>query len=750
MTDERARGRSEAFRLAVVGGGPRSTYALERLAATIDRLNGRRLVVHVYELAGEFGAGQVHSAEQPHSSYLNRAGSQVSFAADPTVLGADPIRAPKERPTLHEWCRRRFEATGDPAFDLAPADSPRRRQHGLALREMFDRYLAELRRVPGVGVVLHTEEVTDLAPTGDGRFAVVSTSGVHCTADRVLLITGHSSNDCAGDPGPEAYQDFARRTGAGYLPSAYPLQQRLSPQALAPGGTVGCAGLGLTAIDQILYLTEGRGGHFQPDGDRLSYQACGAEPATVYAFSPSGVFPYTRPLSRKDRPHQGRFLTLEAIDRLRASVGLATGEGERPRLDFEAHVLPLIVLEMAYVHYRTLFGPTAGDLIEAAVRDAYERFLAGPIEPGTVERLLPDVDRMADRIGDALREVLAGRCSLAAAAHALPGWDATGSLARWLTVVFGPELAGTVALDCHRREPVVLPQTSRWRLETDPALNRFDWQELLHPVRTPPGASAQEFKAAYLDFLDRDLLWANHGSLDNPYKAAVDCVWRDLRFVVSHAVDGGGLSADSHRRFLDEHRRCQNKLSGGAAPVVMAKIRALVEHGVLDISAGPRATVLLDEEHGRFVLHGRDTSLRVPLDVLLDGRVHPFDAARDIRPLYRNLVDRGLIRLWRNTTPGQPDFVPGFLDLDRHYRPIGQDGRPVEALTVFGPPAAARSTYQFSALRPQHNDAVMREIVGWVDGVWAAFDGRPAPGPEAHREPPQTSQGRTPRPARLA
>lgn len=106
MTDERARGRSEAFRLAVVGGGPRSTYALERLAATIDRLNGRRLAVHVYELAGEFGAGQVHSAEQPHSSYLNRAGSQVSFAADPTVLGADPIRAPKERPTLHERCRR--------------------------------------------------------------------------------------------------------------------------------------------------------------------------------------------------------------------------------------------------------------------------------------------------------------------------------------------------------------------------------------------------------------------------------------------------------------------------------------------------------------------------------------------------------------------------------------------------------------------------------------------------------------------
>lgn len=325
MTDESNPGRPEAFRLAVVGGGPRSTYALERLAATVGRLAGRRLAVHVYELGGEFGAGQVHSVNQPQTSYLNRAGSQVAFAADPTVAGAERIRPAQERPTLYEWCRRRFEATGDPAFDLAPADSPKRRQHGLALREMFDRYVAELRRVPGVTVALHAEEVTDLVPAADGRLDVVSTSGVHCTADQVLLVTGHSSNDCAGEPGPEAYRAFARRTGAGYVPSAYPLQQRLPPQALVPGATVGCAGLGLTAIDQILYLTEGRGGRFLPDGDRLRYQACGAEPATVYAFSASGVFPYTRPLSRKDRPHQGRFLTREAIDRLRAAAGLPAG-----------------------------------------------------------------------------------------------------------------------------------------------------------------------------------------------------------------------------------------------------------------------------------------------------------------------------------------------------------------------------------------------------------------------------------------
>ncbi|OKI20343.1 hypothetical protein A6A07_37040 [Streptomyces sp. CB03911] len=394
--------------------------------------------------------------------------------------------------------------------------------------------------------------------------------------------------------------------------------------------------------------------------------------------------------------------------------------------------MPLIVLEMAYVHHRTLYGESVGDLILARVRDDHERFLAGPVRPGEagVEQLLPGVHEVVEVVGPALRAVLAGEMSVAKAGRLLPGWDAGATLDRWLTVVFGPDAPRRLP-DRELRSPLPVPDRSPWRLDTDPALNRFDWQELLQPVRIGSGDTPDEFRRAYLDFLDRDLTWARHGNLDNPYKASVDGVWRDLRQVVSHAVDGGGLSADSHRRFLDRHRRWQNKLAGGTAPVVMAKIRALVEHGVLDVSAGPGATVLLDEEGGRFVLHGPGTSLRAPLDALLDARVHPFDAARDIRPLYRNLVDRDLARLWRNTTPGQEDFTPGFLDLDDRSRPIGRDGRPVEPVTVLGPAAAARATYQFSALRPHHNDVVMRDLVVWLDGFWAAYDA--APVTPAHR-----------------
>jgi hypothetical protein len=42
---------------------------------------------------------------------------------------------------------------------------------------------------------------------------------------------------------------------------------------------------------------------------------------------------------------------------------------------------------------------------------------------------------------------------------------------------------------------------------------------------------------------------------------------------------------------------------------------------------------------------------------------------------------------------------------------------------VLGPAAAAQGTYQFRAMRPDHNDAVMREIVVWLDGFWSAVRG---------------------------
>ncbi|MFF4430182.1 hypothetical protein ACFYZ4_13550 [Streptomyces sp. NPDC001513] len=83
----------------------------------------------------------------------------------------------------------------------------------------------------------------------------------------------------------------------------------------------------------------------------------------------------------------------------------------------------------------------------------------------------------------------------------------------------------------------------------------------------------------------RDQLWARQGNVRNPYKAAADGVWRDLRQVLSYAVDHGGLTAASQRHFLQRYVRHHNRLANGAAPEIMARMAALIDCGLLDVGA---------------------------------------------------------------------------------------------------------------------------------------------------------------------
>ncbi|GLZ29248.1 hypothetical protein Lesp02_14380 [Lentzea sp. NBRC 105346] len=617
------------FRLAIVGGGPRATYALERLSATADRLRGRDLEVRIFELSGEFGAGQVHSARQSKTSYLNRISRQVGFSADETVTDAGPLRPPGRRPTLYEWSRRRFAETGDPDFDLRPEDWPKRYVHGTALREMFAEFVADLRA--HATVHLHAEEVTDVVREAGGLRVVTPRDSY--PADHVLLLTGHSHHDPLRSPETARLAEFAHRNGLAYVPSAYPLETAL---AVDQGAVVGCAGMGLTAIDVALHLTEGRGGRFESVGGELVYRASGAEPASVVAFSQTGLFTYARPENFKEADparleHKGVFLTTEAIDRLRESVGVPVEHdgGKVRQLDFERDVLPLVRLEMAYLHYTTLLGPLPVD----EVRPSYEAFLDG---------------RPADPLGALERAV-----------------DVTP---------------------------------------------RFSWHDTINPM-----SDVDNYREAVLAFMRRDHRWAAEGNLANPHKAAADGVWRDLRSVLSYAVDDGGLTPASHRVFLSTYTRHHNRLANGAALVVMEKIRALIEHGILDVGAGPDARVAL--ESGRFQVVGPRTGFRRPVDTLVDARVHPFDPRRDALPLYRAMLAAGTVTLWKNGT-----FTPGGLNLSDRFHPVRSDGVVDHRITIMGPATEGQKSFLLAALRPCQNHYVMRDVLVWLEDFWRMFE----------------------------
>jgi uncharacterized NAD(P)/FAD-binding protein YdhS len=225
--------------------------------------------------------------------------------------------------------------------------------------------------------------------------------------------------------------------------------------------------------------------------------------------------------------------------------------------------------------------------------------------------------------------------------------------------------------------------------------------------------------------MDRDLARAAQGNLDNPHKAAADGVWRDLRGVISYAVDDGGLTPTSQRNFLATYPRHHNRLANGAAPEVMARITALVRAGVVDVSTGPGARVECDEGAGSFRLTGPLTGARRAVDLLVDARIHAFDAELDSTPLFRQLSARGLVRRWRNVGADGTSYAPGGLDLTREGHPIRADGHPEPRLTVLGPAAEGQRSFLLSALRPGRDHYVMRDTLAWLDTFWTAYRERP-------------------------
>ncbi len=154
------------------------------------------------------------------------------------------------------------------------------------------------------------------------------------------------------------------------------------------------------------------------------------------------------------------------------------------------------------------------------------------------------------------------------------------------------------------------------------------------------------------------------------------------------------------------------------------KMAALVDCGLLDVGAGPGARARLDEATGKTVVEGPHTGLSRPVDVLVEARMHGFDPRLDVLPLYRNLLDRGLVRLWCNESADGEVFRPGGLDLTPQFHPVAPDGTPDPRFTVLGVPSEGARSFLLSALRPNADHYVMRDTLVWLDAFWPRATGR--------------------------
>jgi uncharacterized NAD(P)/FAD-binding protein YdhS len=311
--------------VAIIGLGPKGLYCLERLCAEFAaRPLEEGLVVHVFDRAE---CSPIYDTTQSDHILVNVAVGEIDlWDAD------DPPPAAGRGPSFLEWY-------GEP---LTGNEYLPRSVVGRYLRDCLHRMLD---RVPsGMTIEYHREEVIDIE--GRGVRLSVRWDGGEIIVDRILLATGHQQP--SEPPASE---------GEMVIPFVYPVKERM--RAVPAGARVAMLGIGLTFIDAVLELTEGRGGRFD-DG---TYIRSGNEPAVIFPYSRTGLPMTPKPNDLPATRRQLRFVTEEALAALRRNG----------QVDFERDVVPLIDRELEGFDWRAAINPIVDDVtryMEEAIESA--------------------------------------------------------------------------------------------------------------------------------------------------------------------------------------------------------------------------------------------------------------------------------------------------------------------------------------------------------------------------------------------
>lgn len=706
--------------LAIIGGGPTCTYAVERLAANFNHYRNelRACTIYIFDKTGYFGAGEVHSPAQPKTSFLNRIAGQVCFAADESNIHAGPLLQLSFRPTLHQWCQRKYRETGDKTYNIGAQDWPQRALHGEALTECFNRYIELLKGLENVTVHLIKDEVVDIQKAAN-TYLVESTRNGTIRCDHILLATGHSSNRPELSSSINKLVSHANKhKDLRFVNYAYPLDQKL--HNIDASKTVAVQGLGLTAIDVFLYLTEGRGGRFVTnERNECVYIPSGQEPRLV-GFSRSGLFTTTRPHNEKEKDienleHKGEFLTSHSVDLLRQHRGF----GRQNKLDFELHLWPIIRLEQAHLYYKTLFGKEFSGFLTSRLQNHFERFLNGDAKfSNCSEQAIAFFESyIDDEVGQLMTiiEVVLGKQYTEQSTY--PDPIVQSAIIYYFKFFSGIDFSEELSqyeIGSEIYSIVYQQLNSPWDHSRCVTEHKYSWENVYQPIRGVP--AGKEYTKALVRFMEEDNKFARQNNLRNPVKALCDGVWRDLRQVLAYAIDDGGLTPESHEIFLSKYMRIHNRLGNGAGTEVMEKMLALIKAGIIDVSIGSHPEITLEEEKGSFSLKSNDGTVRIDVDILVNAKIHEFHATADVMPLYRNMQKRGLIQQWENKYELTPSFRPGGIRLTEQFHPQNEHEQVETGITLLGPPTEGKYFFQIGAARPAQNHHILNDAINWANG----------------------------------
>lgn len=325
--------------LAIVGLGPKGLYCLERLLAEVKAHPlSSELKIHLFNQSPYFGTSPIYDPRQPEYILVNVSVGEIDLwsATDPPVAAGRGLN-------FVDW----YQETFRPDSPLSGDEYLSRAVVGRYLMNGFHRLLDSL--PSGVSVACHVGEVVDIRREGRGYQVTYAAEGgqtEEIQTHKILLATGHSRL-LPGDK-EKHYETFVgHHRGLAFIPFVYPVVESMA--RIPAGARVAMNGVGLTFIDAVLELTEGRGGQFVRSETSLAYKPSGSEPFSIIPFCRSGLpmTPKAQDLPSAMRPLT--FFTPKAVAEMRAK---RAGE----KLDLERDLWPLFELEMELHCYRVLMG----------------------------------------------------------------------------------------------------------------------------------------------------------------------------------------------------------------------------------------------------------------------------------------------------------------------------------------------------------------------------------------------------------
>lgn len=324
-------------RVAIIGSGPRGLSVLERIVHHGQQNPDDRWDLLLFD-KHELGPG-CHVSDQSRHLLLNTAADQTTIFPKPSEPATSPAR---HTMTFDQWILDCLEKGRHHDLIVLNNDSP---VDSYQPRALFGHYLMDMLssilavKSAGTEVQLINAYVHDLSREDDGTWTLQVDNQTYRGVDYVYLCTGHNINLEVAHPGQD-----------GFIGNPFPIQQTM---ALIPDqSVVALQGLGLTAIDVIAELTQGRGGRFVSDqAGKIRYEPSGREPLLL-AYSRTGIPLRSRPVNEKTSIEQrrGKHFTRDAIDRHKQSG----------KVDFAACLLPLILKDMEDAGHAALTRNASG------------------------------------------------------------------------------------------------------------------------------------------------------------------------------------------------------------------------------------------------------------------------------------------------------------------------------------------------------------------------------------------------------